>query len=148
MHKVFTENYLSLRIKTLSQGETIFILARLCMPDVTSVMSDSVWPHGLQPTRLLCPRDSPGKSTRVGCHALLQGIFPTQGLNQSLLCLLHWQAVLDHEHQLVVFNCFRVLLESGRWWIQLSKGEMGLLVDSALNPSEIAVLWAERSLDF
>ena len=29
--------------------------------------------------------DSPGKSTRVGCHALLQGIFPTQGLNPGLL---------------------------------------------------------------
>ena len=26
-----------------------------------------------------------------GCHALLQGIFPTQGSNQHLLCLLHWQ---------------------------------------------------------
>ena len=36
-------------------------------------------PHGLQPTRLLCPWDSPGKSTGVGGHALLQGVFPTQG---------------------------------------------------------------------
>ena len=44
-------------------------------------MSDSLRPHGLQPTRLLCPWDSPGKNTGVGCHALLQGIFPTQGLN-------------------------------------------------------------------
>ena len=35
--------------------------------------------------------DSPGKSTRVGCHALLQEIFPTQGSNLHLLCLLHWQ---------------------------------------------------------
>ena len=38
------------------------------------------------------PGDSPGQSTRVGCHALLQGIVPTQGYNPSLLCLLHWQA--------------------------------------------------------
>ena len=36
--------------------------------------------------------DSPGKNTGVGCHALLQGIFPTQGLNPHLLCLLYWQA--------------------------------------------------------
>ena len=35
--------------------------------------------------------DSPGKSTRVGCYALLQGIFPTQGSNLCLLCLPHWQ---------------------------------------------------------
>ena len=31
------------------------------------------------------------KNTEVGCHALLQGIFSTQGLNPHLLCLLHWQ---------------------------------------------------------
>ena len=36
-----------------------------------SVMSDSVRPHGLQPTRLLHPWDFPGKSTGVGCHCLL-----------------------------------------------------------------------------
>ena len=36
--------------------------------------------------------DSPGKNTGVGCHALLQGIFPSQGLNPRLLHLLSWQA--------------------------------------------------------
>ena len=36
-----------------------------------SVMSNSSWPHGLQPTRLLRPWDFPGKSTGVGCHCLL-----------------------------------------------------------------------------
>ena len=41
--------------------------------------------------RLLCPCDSPGKNTGVDCHALLQGIFPTQGSNLHLLCFLHWQ---------------------------------------------------------
>ena len=35
-------------------------------------MSDSVWPHRWQPTRLPCPWDSPGKNTGVGCHFLLQ----------------------------------------------------------------------------
>ena len=37
-----------------------------------SVVSDSSWPHGLHPTRLLCPWDFPGNSTGVGCHCLLQ----------------------------------------------------------------------------
>ena len=46
-----------------------------------SVVSDSLRPHGLQSTRLLHPWDLPGKSTRVGCHFLLQGIFLTQGSN-------------------------------------------------------------------
>ena len=36
-----------------------------------SVMSDSSWPHGLQPTRFLRPWDFLGKSTGVGCHSLL-----------------------------------------------------------------------------
>ena len=35
-------------------------------------MSDSVWPHRRQPTRLPHPWDSPGKNTGVGCHFLLQ----------------------------------------------------------------------------
>ena len=54
-------------------------------------MSNSLRPYGLQPATLLCPQDSPGKNTGVGCHALLWGIFPAQGSNPSLLCLLHWQ---------------------------------------------------------
>ena len=45
-------------------------------------------------SRLPCPWDSPGRSTGVGCHFLLQGIFPTQGLNPGLLhcrqILYHW----------------------------------------------------------
>ena len=43
------------------------------------------------PVACFCLWDSPGKSTRVGCHRLLQGIFPTQGSNLHLLCLPHWQ---------------------------------------------------------
>ena len=41
---------------------------------------------------LLCPWDSPGKNTGVGCHALLQGIFLIQESNPCLFCLLHWQS--------------------------------------------------------
>ena len=39
-----------------------------------SVVSDSLRPHGLQPTRLTHPWDFPGKSTRVECHCLLQPV--------------------------------------------------------------------------
>ena len=62
------------------------LCARAC-----SVVSNSLWLCGLEPARLLCPWDSPGKNTGVGCHFLLQGIFPTQGSNPYLFCLLHWQ---------------------------------------------------------
>ena len=42
-------------------------------------MSQSLLSHGLQPARLFCPWDSPGKNIGVGCYFLLQGIFLTQG---------------------------------------------------------------------
>ena len=53
-----------------------------------SVLSDSLWLDGLQPSRLLCPWDSPGENTGVGCHALLQGIVLIHWWNLHLLCLL------------------------------------------------------------
>ena len=46
---------------------------------------------GLYPTGFLGPLDSPGKNPGEGCHFLLQGIFPTQGLNRHPLHLLHGQ---------------------------------------------------------
>ena len=62
-----------------------------------SVVSYSLQPRGLQPARLLCPWDSPGKSTGVGCHSPLQGIFLTQRLNSGLL---HCRQILYHlSHQ-------------------------------------------------
>ena len=41
-------------------------------------MSHSLWPHGLQAFRLLCPRGFPGKNTEVDGHFLFQGTFPNQ----------------------------------------------------------------------
>ena len=50
-----------------------------------SLMSNSLLPHGLKPTMLLCPLNSLGKNTGMGSPALLQGIFLTQGLYLGLL---------------------------------------------------------------
>ena len=49
-----------------------------------SVVPDSLWPHGLQPSRLLCSWDFPGKDTGVGSPSFLQGIFPAQESNLGL----------------------------------------------------------------
>ena len=57
-----------------------------------SVVSDSQWPHGPQPTRLLCPWNFPGKSTGVSCHCLLQ--------NEALQQLIEF----FHENALVMAN--------------------------------------------
>ena len=59
----------------------------VCACSFTSVMSDSLWSHGLWPTRLLYPWNSLGKNTGVNCHFLLQGIFLTQGSNSNFLHL-------------------------------------------------------------
>ena len=66
------------------------------------VVSDSLRPHGLQPTRLLCPGDSPGKNVGAGCHFLLQGISPTQGLNWGLLHCGQILYCLSHQGRLEV----------------------------------------------
>ena len=55
--------------------------------DFDGTLCTYAWPH-----QLLSPWNSPGKNTGVGCCALLQGIFLTQGSNPCLLHLLHWQA--------------------------------------------------------
>ena len=48
-----------------------------------SVVSDSLRPHGLLPTRLLCPWISPGRNTGVNCHSLLQRIFLMEGIKPA-----------------------------------------------------------------
>ena len=58
----------------------------VCVKSVNcSVISDSLQLHELQPTRLLCPWNSPGKNTGMGSYFLLQGIFSTQGLQEDSL---------------------------------------------------------------
>ena len=72
--------------------------------------SCSVW---LYHARLLHPWNFPGKSTRVDCHFLLQGIFPTQGSNQglphckqTLLLSEPPGKILTHIENRLIFFCF------------------------------------------
>ena len=60
-------------------SDTFFFFFFFC-----SVVSDSLWPHGLQPTRPLCPWDSPGKNTGVGCYFLLHLGIPFNQLHAVL----------------------------------------------------------------
>ena len=61
-----------------------FSLYTCYVPPISrSVVTDSLWPHWLWTTRYLCPWNSPGKNTGVGCHSLLQ-IFPIQGSNPGI----------------------------------------------------------------
>ena len=63
----------------------VLVHVRVCVCVSRSVVSNSLRPHGLQPTRLLCPWNFLGKNTGVGCHSLLPRNFPTQGSNPGLL---------------------------------------------------------------
>ena len=79
---------------------------------------------GCSPTRLLCPWDSPGRNTEVGCHALLQGIFPTQGLNPGLQLWRQILYQLSHQgspdplmiHQIFIQLLLSSRLGTGCWW--------------------------------
>ena len=79
-----------------------------------SVVSNSLQPHALQHTRLLCPWDFTGiymgfyKNTSLGCHFLLQGICSTQGSNSGLL---HWQvdsSPLSHQGYWLYSLCYTI----------------------------------------
>ena len=104
-----------------------------------SVVSDSLWPHGLQPARLLCPWDSPGKKSGVGCHSLLQGIFPTQELNQGLL---HCRQILYWLRQQGSPNTYSLgYVFANTWHTQIFKISVNLMVWRVL----ICVMYIQRS---
>ena len=75
-----------------------------------SVVSSSLRPHGLQPARLLCPWDFPGKNIGVGCHFFLQSIFLTQRsdlgllLGRQILYPLSHQACSSHLYILCTYS--------------------------------------------
>ena len=77
--------------------------------------------------RLLCPWDSPGKNAGVGCCALLQGSFPTQGSNLHLLHLLHWQA----GSLSLGFSCG----SAGKEYTH-NAGDLGLISELGIYPGE------------
>ena len=77
-------------------------------------------PHGLQPTRFLCPWDFPGKNTGMGSRSLLQGLFLTQGSN---LGLQHCRQIL---YQLSYQRCLKWIKRDTQMSINVEKGEFPL----------------------
>ena len=82
----------SICVQRLPNYPPQFLEGSMCVL-VAPVVSDFLQPHRLQTVRLLCPWNSLGKNTGVGCHSLLQRIFPTQGSNPGLL---HCRQILYH----------------------------------------------------
>ena len=103
-----------------------------------SVVSDSLWPCGLKPTRFLRPWDFPGKSTGVGCHFLLQRIFLPQGSNpgplhyrQTLL-----QSALPGKSNEAEVNVF---LESSYFFYDLANVDNLISGSSAFSKSSLYI---------
>ena len=86
LHTVFHGGYTIIRsLKKIKQGQKRISKCQRMQnwkseSESCSVMSNSLWPHGLY-----CPWNSPGQNTGVSSLCLLQGIFPAQGLNPGLL---------------------------------------------------------------
>ena len=76
-----------------------------------SVVPDPQWPHGLQPTRLPRPWDSPGKNTGVGCHFLLQhwhwkALSTTISDGIGIQRKVFWQLFFSYLHLKVILSSY------------------------------------------
>ena len=92
-----------------------------------SVVSDSSQLHGLQPTRLLCPWDFPGKSTGVGCHCLLRSMVLALGLSYIAFITLRYVPSLPTMLRVlmisvywVMANAFSASFEMIIWYLSFS----------------------------
>ena len=109
-------------------------------------MSDSLRPHGLQPTRFLRPRDFPGKSTGVGCH-----------------CLLHLSCYFSTDVLFFAKMLYKPKFQTPLWvthhWILPCVGTMQMLLNidfsfvnllcpSNLRPQSINLRWVEETSYF
>ena len=121
------------------------LISLKCVGVGCSVVSNSLQRHGLQPTGLLCPWNSPGKKTGVGSHSLLQGIFPIQRLNLGLLNC--WRILYHLSHQgspqfkisnLKSCHCFIAVLSSGDFNVvpACNARDPGLISGSGRSPGE------------
>ena len=124
-------------IRSLSHIVHKNVCVCVCVYVSHSVLSDSMQPHGLWPTRLLCPWDFPGRNTGVVCHFLLQGIFPIQGQNPGLLHC-RWSLVLQAdslqtktqgspkspEHTVKLFSYMHKLMRNYCFFLGMSGGDL------------------------
>ena len=102
-------------------------LYRNCMNVLSrSVVSDSLRSHDCSSPGSSAHGDSPGKNNGVGCHAPLQGIFPTQGLNPGLLhcgqilyCLSHQGSPYWSSHFSILILATKDIIFQNLWFSQI-----------------------------
>ena len=94
-----------------------------CVVLSCSVMSDTLWPHDCSPPGSSVHGNSPGKNPGVGCHALFQGIFPTQVLCIAGGFFTIWDTRGSPKVLLCNTNCKLIISEVGLSWnLEKKKG--------------------------
>ena len=136
----------------------IFLYLGLVKVKSCSVLSNSLWPHGLY-----SPWNFPEQDTGVGCLSLLQGIFPTQGSKPGLLhCMqifhqlshkgspriLEWVANPVSSGSSLPRNQTRVSWIAGRWFINWAIREAQLRARVDQNPPFLLSLILRTRMDF
>ena len=97
-------------------------------------MSDSLWPHGFY-----SPWNSPGQNTGVGSLSLLQGIFPTQGLNPGLLHRRRILYQLSHQGSPRILEW--VAYPFSKWLFPTQESNQRIFI----NPPKVSSMWIFRS---
>ena len=89
--------------------------------------------YGLYPARLLCPWNSLGKNTGVGCHSLLQGTFQTQGQSPRV----------SIKQKLLSLTCLGINIHGLTWQLHdvTHPGSLGLCSTTPLNAASIFLMW-------
>ena len=110
-----------------------------------AVMSDSLWPSGLQSARLLCPWDSPGTNTGVGCSALFQGNVPDKPTSLMSLALAGrlfttsatWDAyIYIYAYVYLCLYIIHIYMVAQQWRICLQCRDAGSVPGSRRSPGE------------
>ena len=127
-----------------------------CESESCSVVSDSLWPHGLYSLW-----NSPGHNTGVGSFSLLQGIFPTQGLNAGLLHCRRILYQLSHQGSPRILEWIAYPFSRGSSWPRIQSvvsciaggfftnwAIISLITYSVIYPMTFFTLWSWSGIIF
>ena len=92
--------------------------AVFCLTQLTQLSLTLCDPMDYNPPGPSAHRDSSAKNTGVDCHALLQGIFPTQGSNHCLLCCRWILYRLSHQGSPWILESVAYPFSRGNSWLR------------------------------
>ena len=134
---LYLYNTLEANLKLTSIHATITLLSFLGESERAAQSCLTLWPYGLEPTRLLCLWNSSGKNTGVGCHSLLLGIFPPRD----------WTQVSDIAGRfLMVWTTYKYSNSCLVWLIIIQNTDIHVYTTTFHMSSDISKYWKETYL--